>query len=395
MLLFTKDKKTFGRVGLEILSASPKLKNISFIGVDLESAIFTRLKTVIPGLCRLICVRHLMKADESKLEDLLPKAGRNIADRKLSLSEILKDIYGSKVANFYEYGIAEAIDPDDFNAKLESLEDRWEALSPGFHQWFVRNRKFLFLESVIQSKKLNSDSTGLYYQNDIESIHASEKRYQNFKKESIEVALSNIQKIIQRKENDKIRALYGANNYCLSPEYQKFHVASHVRHSWSEERKADHLKTFREYVPNISDTFHMPANAGRKPSYQHRDRNTTEPDIVVDRIEKSTSGNSQHCTTPCTISFRDPRATAEKEFELYHRKHLPKSISKCQGNCGRPIKVEEVMVVPSYGRITWTDKSTGKEKAKFVRCTYTFMTIVSRTSVRHSMPLANHLIFQK
>ena len=146
---------------------------------------------------------------------------------------------------------------------------------------------------------------------------------------------------------------------------KKFQVASHVWHSWSEERKAEHLRKFKEYVPNISDTFCMPANAGRKPSYQHRDRNTTEPDIVVDRIEKSTSGNSQHCTTPCTISFRDPRATAEKEFELYHRKHLPKSISKCQGNCGRPIKVEEVMVVRSYGRITWTDKSTGKEKAKF------------------------------
>ena len=79
----------------------------------------------------------------------------------------------------------------------------------------------------------------------------------------------------------------------------------------------------------------------------------------------STSGNSQHCTTSCTISFRDPRATAEKEFELHHRINLPKSVSKCQGNCGRPIKVEEVMVVRSYGRITWTDKSTGKEKAKF------------------------------
>ena len=139
----------------------------------------------------------------------------------------------------------------------------------------------------------------------------------------------------------------------------------------------------------------MPANVGRKPSYQHRDRNTTEPDIVVDRIEKSTSGNSQHCTTPCTISFRDPRATAEKEFELYHRKHLPKSISKCQGNCGRPIKVEEVMVVRSYGRITWTDKSAGEEKANLARCTYTSMRIISRTSVRHSQPPANHLIFFK
>ena len=41
----------------------------------------------------------------------------------------------------------------------------------------------------------------------------------------------------------------------------------------------------------------MPANAGRKPSYQHMDRNTTEPYIVVARIEKSTSGNSQYCIT--------------------------------------------------------------------------------------------------
>ena len=42
------------------------------------------------------------------------------------------------------------------------------------------------------------------------------------KKESIEVALSNIQKIIQREENDKICPLYGTGNYCLSPEYRKF-----------------------------------------------------------------------------------------------------------------------------------------------------------------------------
>ena len=111
------------------------------------------------------------------------------------------------------------------------------------------------------------------------------------------MALSNIQKIIQREENDEIRAFYGAGNYCLSPQYRKFQVASHVWHSWSEERNAGHLRKFREYVPNISDTFRMPANAGRKPSYQHRDRNITEPYIVVDRIEKSTSGNSQYCIT--------------------------------------------------------------------------------------------------
>ena len=97
MLHFTRDEKTFE---LEILSANPNLKNISFIGVDLESAILTGLKTMIPGLFRLICMHHLMKRDESKHADLLPKTGWNIADRKLSLLEIIKDIYGLELPTF-------------------------------------------------------------------------------------------------------------------------------------------------------------------------------------------------------------------------------------------------------------------------------------------------------
>ena len=101
MLHFTKHEKTFARFGLEMLLANPNLKNISFIGFDLESAIFTGLETMIPGFRRLICVRHLMKQDESKVGDLLPKTDRNIVHRKLSSSEIIKDIYGSRVANFY------------------------------------------------------------------------------------------------------------------------------------------------------------------------------------------------------------------------------------------------------------------------------------------------------
>ena len=43
----------------------------------------------------------------------------------------------------------------------------------------------------------------------------------------------------------------------------------------------------------------------------------TEPDIVVDRIEKSTSSDSQHRTTSSTISFSYPEGTAVKEFELH------------------------------------------------------------------------------
>ena len=59
-----------------------------------------------------------------------------------------------------------------------------------------------------------------------------------------------------------------------------FQDASHVSHSWSEERKIDNIKKFREYNPTISDTFTILANSGYKPGFQQR--NNTKPDIVID-----------------------------------------------------------------------------------------------------------------
>ena len=134
--------------------------------------------------------------------------------------EIVKDIYGSREGNYYEYGIAEANDAEDFTAKLESLQSRWEVLCPGFFAWFNVKRKSLFLESVIQSSRENSDINGLYYQNDTESKHAAEKRNQHFKKESILAAVFNLHAMIKREENDEVRAIYGAGN-CSIQSVQK------------------------------------------------------------------------------------------------------------------------------------------------------------------------------
>ena len=61
-----------------------------------------------------------------------------------------------------------------------------------------------------------------------------------------------------------------------------------------------------------------------------RDRNTTQPDIAVDHIEKSASRDSEHRTTSSTISFSDPQGTTENEFELHHRTNLPKSVSNAR-----------------------------------------------------------------
>ena len=64
--------------------------------------------------------------------ELLAETGRNITDRKKASSEIINDIYGTLIENFYKYGLVESMDPDDFKMKLESLKDCWSILCPDF-----------------------------------------------------------------------------------------------------------------------------------------------------------------------------------------------------------------------------------------------------------------------
>ena len=68
-------------------------------------------------------------------------------------SRKLKDLYGDRANEVYEFGLAEAFDEDDFNAKLISLKPRWEKLCAGFYDWFVTHRKKEFTESVIRSAR--------------------------------------------------------------------------------------------------------------------------------------------------------------------------------------------------------------------------------------------------
>lgn len=110
----------------------------------------------------------------------------------------------------------------------------------------------------------------------------------------------------------------------------------------------------------------MPANAGRKPCYRNRQRKNCESDILIDRTEQVTSPPSTSTEGSSRgISFTDPRATSEKEYELHIRSKLPKLISKCQGKCGKPIAHGDILIVRSYGLISWTNKKTGKENQKY------------------------------
>ena len=179
----------------------------------MEDAIFKGVKVLFPNVKHLYCVRHLQKRDEIKISKLMEARNCSDKERNRAKREIIIDIYGQRKGDCYEYGLCEANDEKEFTSKLMSKEQKWETLCKGFFAWFCKNRKAHFISSVIQSAREGTDLKVLFYQNDIESLHFVEKTHQGFAKKTIEEAIENLQSLIQKQNDEEIRALYGAGTY--------------------------------------------------------------------------------------------------------------------------------------------------------------------------------------
>ena len=209
-----KGSETFSRFALDMVVSSPGLKNPSFLGTDMEKAMFDGFKRVFPDLKNLLCVKHLSDRDKRKLTSM---GGRGI-------KTIISDIYGSNDGITKEIGLSSAEDSEDFMAKLESLKPIWDDLSPGFHDWFTRVRATKFTECVIQSAREGSKIEGLFYNNAIESLHSVLKSGNSGKQPIIKV-VEMVENLIKNQRMEEVRAICQSGEYRLSEEFQAFSVS--------------------------------------------------------------------------------------------------------------------------------------------------------------------------
>ena len=138
---------------------------------------------------RCICVRHLQQRDERKIEKLLERTNKISPQKKKSKYKISKDLYGEQSGTYYEYGLAESLDADNFQAKFfrRKVEN-----SSTWISWFLKHQKVFLEESMIQSVCISSNVQDLYYQNDIESQYSVQKRIQEYKKRDVATVRKNL-----------------------------------------------------------------------------------------------------------------------------------------------------------------------------------------------------------
>ena len=88
----------------------------------------------------------------------------------------------------YKYGLIEATDEADFNAKLVYLKSKWESCCTGLFDWFLRKRKQKMINLVICSAREGTDVSRSFYQM-TSNQHFVEKVQQSLKKKSVRDAV--------------------------------------------------------------------------------------------------------------------------------------------------------------------------------------------------------------
>ena len=68
---------------------------------------------------------------------------------------------------------------------------------------------------------------------------------------------------------------------------------------------------------------------------------------------------------PCTFLIFLSREEPVQMFKLNLRQFLPKTVSRCQGNCGIKITQNDGVLIKAYGTAKWMDKKLGKEMSKY------------------------------
>ena len=103
-----------------LVALKPEIRQVKAVGTDGELALCNSLRDNIPQAVHLRCLKHIKDAIEHKLQDLK-------FDEE-SVHMIIADVFSVVSDGVQELGLSDAIDPDDFYAKLMSLEEKWNTV---------------------------------------------------------------------------------------------------------------------------------------------------------------------------------------------------------------------------------------------------------------------------
>ena len=203
-------------------------------------AIYNGFALPTPDPHLLLCVLYLQKSEEKSLLTFM----------------------GVNMVAFDN--MAQLIQPTERILKLD-----WEAQksdvsysAPDFTSGSMKNVS-QFLKAVLQKVQENPQTYRFYTITTPYKKHNTyAKNEQSFKAVTISKIVRTLKTLIERQQNDEVRALYGSEPYHLSQSYKRFQVDLVRWHSMNATKKMKHVPSFRQYVPSLNEHFLKPGTSG-------------------------------------------------------------------------------------------------------------------------------------
>ena len=197
-----------------LIKMYPGFKNsLQVIGLDCEKSISNETCIAFTSAILLLYTKHV--------EDNVRRNMPNVISEKKK-EEILANIFGTKVK-----GLLDALDIDEFNAKLADLYTKWdceENLS-SFTRYFQHHKEndltYHVMAGEVKAAKICTNPVVAILQQQSRIHKQTNKRLAKFKKMALHEFINQYEDLIEYQESDIQRTFLGLNSpYAVWDEFQ-------------------------------------------------------------------------------------------------------------------------------------------------------------------------------
>ena len=233
-----------------LVALEEQIKNVLFFGTDGEQALINAATKNFEYATGLRCFLHAMDNVKRYLR------GNRLQDIE---KDIIADIFGKHEGPRYQMGLADCIDDEDFDLKLESCIDKWATLEisvtnseakPIFPSWFKKNYADVVKKSMLASTRqcagLGGQPTSWYTNNNPESIHHKVKDDKRNQKKNMTIPdfiLHLEQEVAMQYHQEELAVI--RREYRLCEQCKFLEIEEDVWFAMSPERRQCHLESLR------------------------------------------------------------------------------------------------------------------------------------------------------
>lgn len=204
----------------ELVKYRKPLSSLKAIGTDGEEQLSNAFGAVFPGAVRLLCSLH-------KRDNILTKL-RELAVGVNDSKEILNSIFGHQLNHTFFTGLIDADDAPTFMSQLDKIKPRWDAICPGFYQWFLCNEAELFCSYMIRSVRSRANlgfPPPLYTTNNNESINKLLKEKTSYKQQEWPTFNLKMFELVNEQQEEFSKAVCGYGEYKFIDDYHFLEVS--------------------------------------------------------------------------------------------------------------------------------------------------------------------------